>query len=401
MPGARCCVIQLGVEQRARLAFFDVDTPHILHVASHANYLHEAFHLLFRAAIGCDDGLGEAIVGLTQEAVERLDEIFALMLWKVLLFRNDSDSFLWHSILSYSRDISCVGTNDRETCERFNEVLIRHFLAVYGMEADTGDPRFWSAEYEAGVLDNLEAAEHRFMEVLGTAGPFFSEYRRLWIDDPDKRAQNTSLKHFRLVFVEIRHCLPHLRRLALNINRRAMNSLLQSDDPNIVENIMGNIDGEFAKGLEQGRPLIWSAYERPPDVPLPHELFESDRNLEGDGLDALPFVCRLLYQYIQTIRHTVDKGIHKEIHLRRGVERAVLDYRGRTNWYAFQADTGEAAMFCPVPSARRERIRRQIVVLKSLWDVSSELRARRLLDILVSNGIEPVKRSEQDEAVSS
>jgi hypothetical protein len=58
------------------------------------------------------------------------------------------------------------------------------------------------------------------------------------------------------------------------------------------------------------------------------------------------------------------------------------------NWNTFQADKGSAAMFCPVPDARRERLKKQIVVFKSLWNLSSDLRARRLLDILVNNSID-------------
>lgn len=396
MPGARCCIAQLGVEHKARLAFFDVDTPHVLHVASHANYLHEAFHLVFRAATSLDKDLREATSGLTQNTVDRLDEIFSLMLWKLLVFGTDTESFFFHSILSYSRDLSSVGINDRETCERFTEVLIRHFFAVYGMEEDSNDPRFWSLDYKTGVLENFKAAEHRFLEVLKTAGPFFSEYRRLWEDDPQKRAQNTSVKHFTLVFQEISDCLPLLRRMALDIYRRAMDALLQSDDLSIVESMMSKIDADFDMGLEQGRPLIWSKYKRPSGVPLPKTLFESDRNLGEGGLDALPFICRMLYKYIQTIRFAVGK----EIHLRRGSDQAVVDYKTRTNWYKFQADTGAAALFCPVPSGRSKRLRKQIVIFKSLWDVASELRARRLLDILLSNAIEPVKPNEQREAAT-
>jgi hypothetical protein len=48
-------------------------------------------------------------------------------------------------------------------------------------------------------------------------------------------------------------------------------------------------------------------------------------------------------------------------------------------------DRGAAALFCPVPGKRRERLRKQIVILKTFWDISSTLRGRRLKEMIEDN----------------
>jgi hypothetical protein len=75
------------------------------------------------------------------------------------------------------------------------------------------------------------------------------------------------------------------------------------------------------------------------------------------------------------------------MHLLRDTDMAELSYKERTNWWEFQADKGAAALFCCVPEDRSRRIRREIVILKSFWNLASELRARRLLEMLSSNGL--------------
>ena len=51
-------------------------------------------------------------------------------------------------------------------------------------------------------------------------------------------------------------------------------------------------------------------------------------------------------------------------------------------WHDFLIEKGVATMFCPVPYCRRERLKKQIVMIKSFWDISSYHRAKRLSLIL-------------------
>jgi hypothetical protein len=388
-PGARCCIAKLGVERWGRLAFFDMDTPHILHVASQADYLHEAFHLVFRDISEQDRQLADIVPRMEQHTLDRVEEVFSLMLWKLFVFGPDTDSFLFHSVLSYSRSMASVGTDDEDTCRRFTEMFTRLFLAVYGLQGDPGqDPRFWRPKYKKGMWQDDETARRHFENTLKRAARFFSEYKRLWEGDPKRRASNASMGHFGCVFKDIGMYLPLLHRTALRIYRQAMRSLLPGNKPEVVHQIVASIDAEVKEGLECGRPLVWSQYHRPAEVCPPKPMFESSANLDGDSLDALPLTCRMFYQYICTIRNAESM----EIHLLRSNNQAKLDYEGRTDWYAFQADKGAAALFCPVPSARQKRLRKQIAILKSLWDIASEFRARRLLDILLSNAIVPPKQ---------
>jgi hypothetical protein len=94
-------------------------------------------------------------------------------------------------------------------------------------------------------------------------------------------------------------------------------------------------------------------------------------------------VSEIFFQYMKRIKEVKEK----EIHLFRDSKGLVQFPKGK-EWHDSLSEKGVASMFCPVPASRRQRLLRQIVMLKSFWDISSYHRATRLSLILANNWLE-------------
>lgn len=76
---------------------------------------------------------------------------------------------------------------------------------------------------------------------------------------------------------------------------------------------------------------------------------------------------------------------NKNIHLYRNPETKKVEYPYENQskpWYEFQVDRGSASMFCPVPVLRSDRLKRQIVLFKTFWDIAAYQRTIILKKIL-------------------
>ena len=142
---------------------------------------------------------------------------------------------------------------------------------------------------------------------------------------------------------------------------------------------------EIDVGLAEGRPFARALCEV-------HQTDASHAASDGyQDEEWGPFLSRsfLVFAVLRRYIRTLTKAAGKRIHLVRAPD-GMPDYGGSVAgagrpWFQFQCETGRTAMYCPVPSCRRMRLRRQIVVLKTLWDVSSNHRARRLLRMVLDN----------------
>ncbi len=389
-PGVRCCKVNLGIEEHARLSFLDVDAPHILHAASYGDYLHEAFHLVFEESVAPDsnfqlayrsavdkDPFIKASVNAQKHVYAQIEEIFTQMLWRLFVFGDDIDTFIYHCVLTFSRDIASAGADIPKTCFRFTEVMIRLFLASDCSRNSKGDPRFWDESYSFD-----EGARERFEAFLRKGGRYFSGFKRLWENDQEMRAWNYSMSLFDDVYARIKDSLPIIWKKALQVYKRTITETFPGSDPEEMIARTLTIREQIKFGLENGHPLISNRYDGL-GQPLKTDEAVSSNNLEGLGMDVLAFICLILRQYIGGIKGSETK----EVHLRFIKGSSQPTFEGIDNWWDFQADNGATALFCPVPNSRRERLLRQITMIKSFWDVASELRARRLLEMLTDNGL--------------
>ena len=100
------------------------------------------------------------------------------------------------------------------------------------------------------------------------------------------------------------------------------------------------------------------------------------------GMNPLFLICSCLKEYRPDPKE--NKIFDKLIHLPRDVKTRKIDYnQGKDRrWYEFQIEKGATSMFCPVPTSRRQRLRKQIVLLKTFWGISALQRDQQLHNII-------------------
>jgi len=371
-PGARCYSLEFGIEDKAQLAFFEVDVPHVLHVSSYCDYLHEAFHLIFNQLASMEPEYQD----LDDIMFERVSEIFTILLSQIFLFGSEVKLSWYHNLEDYSKSLVSKGTDDRDTIVRFTELMIRLFFALDAVEGIGGEPLSWSKKEWHRKDKDLGDAMERFEYWIKKVGPFFSEYEKFWGENSKLNAREYSINEFKSIYAKIAPIMPKIWLDAAQIFANyAQESIADSDE--LYKETNRLITDMVYEGLLKGAPLIRSQY-----LPVIAKDDEgSEQRKEKGELDTMFLVCRMLFSYMNGIK----EGEGKEIHLYRRPNDSCVEYPDRKKeWHDFQVDRGVAAMFCPVPERRRERLLKQIVILKSLWDISSSLRARRL-ELILSN----------------
>jgi hypothetical protein len=392
IPGVSCHSLNLGTEDKARLAFFTVDIPHVVHVASYYDFAHEGCHLVFYAM--AEAAPGEPFFSVDDPYIsEWISETFSTLLGQVLVFGTDVKAALFNCVASYSRSIASVGQSEVDAVVRFTELLIKCFLVFdpfYGRRDETpgGDQDILN---DIPILDDLllrdwadlhenmeaEAAWSRFEAMVKLAGPLFCEYKAHWESRTSDAVWNYTKKQFLNVYGRILPFMPELWRKVREVWVRYRRYEVFPDGENgrpSIEQVVQEID----RGLEEGRPFLRGCYrtDEPRLRPDGSEFSDQDRYLSRPFL-----VFAILRRYIRTITRAMDNGRHLRLHL--GRDQDGLPMYGRPAateppWFEFQCETGRTPMYSASPRARAQRLRKQIAAIKTFWDVSSNLRARRL-----------------------
>ena len=156
----------------------------------------------------------------------------------------------------------------------------------------------------------------------------------------------------------------------MDIYQRYADNTIPLNVPNGRERLSETIRTAF----ESGEAMIEEVFARSnPDL---------DCSSNGD-LDELALVCLLIYEHARFCFGNLDPA--KGMHLVRN-ERGYFDYLSRSpdqrGWNGLQLDRGFPRFFCCDPQLRRERLKREIVVMKSLWNKSTVLGSRRFRRIV-------------------
>lgn len=398
-PGAECCSLRLGVEHEAQLAFFDVDVLHLMHVPSYYDFLHDGCHLAF-------DLLNNAIAGELPPRItdafekEWRSELFATLLCNRLVFDEDVDTASFHYVASFSRSLKSVGLNDRDTIARFTEVLIRCYISHDLVDSHLGDPAQGAAHIRPRQPETEAIVVNTFKAFVRRVGPFFSEYERLWHNGFEGPAGKYCLAQFWNVYERMHEHLPWVwERVNVIVRCYRRHAIL----PDSLDGLPSpeELLEEVEAGLAEGRPFACSLCR----VPLEKRKArvaraqteggreDWDEDQEDYAIDRLFMVCTLLHYCIRNIRNAEGKHTH----LVRQAE-GTLGYRvalgaqksGSRKWFEFQSERGNPAMFCPLPTERRARLGEYVAILKTFWDISSKIRARRLCRMLQDNFPQPL-----------
>ncbi|HET6252370.1 MAG TPA: hypothetical protein VFE47_32080 [Tepidisphaeraceae bacterium] len=387
-PGARACQLRLGVERMASLVFVEADVPHVLHAPSYADYLHECAHFLlgalklqgidtfeshkigqairaaFRGDLRLPDPAHEAYVR------ERIEEVFAGLITHIFLFGRDTEAFLFHHVIIFAKSLSGSAGSDSEIIAQFSELIIRLFVVVDSIPTHLPRIRWIERPWK-----KRRGAGKRFESVLDSLGPLLPNYDRLW-KDRNGPCRVYCRTQFKKVYSQLVPYLPDLWEHAMGIFEQFFeHALRMPDDPN--GDLGHEIESMVEQALSSGKPLLRILRKVADDG-------GQTPDLDACTLDLLTLTCAILYGYISKVK--TARG--KEIYLSRPDPDGSPDYLPPPNdrkWYEFQIDIGAAALFSPVPKARAERLRKEITLLKTFWDISSALRARRLREILEDN----------------
>lgn len=361
-PGTRACWFNLEINKPVQLALIEVDIPHVLHPASYADYLHECAHLIYRSFAS------QRITGLKLASIsdphmsDRVQELFANLVTHLVLFAGDSRVFAYHHVLSFARQHCVRSTDDKEIIVPFSELLIRLFLVADCVVPDTPRSSWLGKPWRRANTRTTDVFQ-AFQQFLNDISPFLPKYDVLWRDETS-RGRRFCEAQFRTLYPKIRLYMPSIWSHAVYVleafYRHDLNGSTDND-PQV------GLYPVVCKALREGRPLIRCLYRA--------DLTDASEPPSEKELDSLALGCATLYQYISRVREAEGKHIYLELDGQRG---RVVYADGGKPWYDFQVEVGVASMYCPIPQERSNRLKREIAMLKTFWDIAANLRARRL-----------------------
>jgi hypothetical protein len=387
LSGASCRPLNLGIENQARLACFEMDVPHVLHIASYCDSIHESAHLIYYGLLENQDspihGFKSRLSNLSIVMKNRIQELFADLITQIFIFGADTAKFMRYKLDNYTKSHVSVGADDNDTIVRFTDELIRLFLVIDTIPIGK-KPKSWTSKWKKDSIDNIAK---RFNNMVERFGPIFSEYQRLQACKDNEKIKYYLSKEFKDIYAEASEFMPGLWSEAIRIYKSYTKGFIDFSK-NTYDCYDEELNKIVEKGLTEGRPIAQSQYYPITDNKISFNKSDSGNKMCA-GADPLTLICKLLYQYMPPFKDIEGKAIHL---YRDPIERRV-DYpeevqylkKKEQPWYEFQIDRGAPALFCPVPEYRKKRLLKQIVVIKSFWGLSSSMRLRRLEEIICDN----------------
>jgi len=396
-----CRHVRFLPEHPRPMVQLDVNVAHIFNPAKSVEYLHEAAHLILEAldsekktrqvhrASRSTPKLPAEHNKLARDAyARRRHEIFADLLTHLFVFGADYELFRRYQMISYNAYHVSIAREEEITLIRLAERLLRCFMVSGPIEDAAAlsrdarafpDAHPWLVDGDPPTLREglLEPLCERFLGFAEEIGPFFSHFHRFW-NVPLKREAAESLfrERFKQLCPDVASECAGLWKYAVQIYK----GFARDAFPWNAEGGRDALSEAILASLESGQACVQAEFDR--------RYRENDNgNPREYALDPLTVVCQLLYAYIGTCYAAPELfDPERGIHLLRSPEGEVVyepeSPDGRRGWNPFQLDHSNPRHFCSDPERRSDRLRREIVVLKQLWDLSTLLRARRLTDII-------------------
>ncbi|MEZ6033193.1 MAG: hypothetical protein R3C17_08885 [Planctomycetaceae bacterium] len=392
MPGMTSFPLDLGVESHCQLCFIEADVAHVLHVGSFCDYLHEAAHLIFfnlgsgveqrgmegfarpdnpRTQISVGHEVNKAI---EDRRVERIDEVFAYLFVRIMLFRESevrpdrSREFLIHHLISNSKSRSGRSGSADEMITQVSELLCRLCLADYVVPKNVQASRWPHIEHPFKPLTAIEC-QNVIEAAIESCRKAIPESSRLW-DNPESPGWQFCIGHFIEMYGELAPELPRLWRLAMSVFEAYMKS---------------TESGAFADFSKHDATISTIVRESTMSgVPLSRlkTTTVEGRDRDANAIDCLMLVCAVLSGYLS--REGFGPDCELFLHRDRETGKVVFPKHVRS-WSTFLVDVGGVAMFCSDPASRGTRLSQQVASLKTLWDIATQLRARRFCEIVHDN----------------
>ncbi|HEX3151202.1 MAG TPA: hypothetical protein VHR66_24200 [Gemmataceae bacterium] len=375
------------------LAHIDMDVAHIVNPFEYPMYIHEVSHLILRsiptwarwlriasemASVGSPTGssaqreLKYATVNLEETAVEMLTYLF--------IFSPSIESFRKYSVVRFNSHPAVAGITPKDALVRFGELLVRLFFVtdpfVHAGERQKKEG-IASADWASLPLEKVayspspNVAYAAFQKMVADVGPLFRESAVCDTAQFDFYLKNV----FDDMFPRYRRSVGRMWRYVLQVYQQATKTeqsfpwFPASDSLAQRDRVGAAIQAAVAAGV----PFIRAQF-RAESTGL------GEANPLTEHLDEFFVANRLLQTYLD---YTLSKLVlSHQIHTTRPLPSGRISLDPTTPWNSVLLDPLRPGVLCIDPNEREEKLRRQIAVIKTLWDQSTHLRARRFLQML-------------------
>jgi len=377
------------------LGIMQMNVGQVFNPIEFVGHLHEAGHLVF------DKFAKRPLSDVIQAACsrsrrpdtteERISEVFANIFCCLFVCWDDFVSFRRHIVSAFS----CSPLNTGLLCEtdrvaRLAELLFRLYCVTEPIKRVSAEYECLSeSEFEdalhAAIDDwsssDLDAHADLFDEMIRELAPFYSDFEDIWYGKHGADNRECVMDVFRGLWSNSSEWVRAVWKRAFLYYQRIANELAPWKNGKF-QGTRGEFQRLIDNSLESGTPLAASCLPRA-------ERTHSNRCIEEEAfpekdIDSLFLCCSVLRSYLVYSYDVVDAN--KRFHLYRNKDGRV-DYLGGQSqtrmWNAFQLDPAYyGTLFSADPAARRQRVVRVIATLKSLWDISTHLRGRRMFAII-------------------
>ena len=397
-PGMRAFSLNLGTEKESQLCFVEADVPHVLHVASFCDYLHESAHLIYRelerqypdCPLSTVKKKSDNIDVIREQGLkyERLDEIFAHLMVYLFLFTNNTSNsrrkgFVLDQLISNEKQRNGKDDSDTEAIAQITELLVRLCIAEQMIPTST-DRGKWSTQKFVNRLKDRLSRQNAILRFLDDAKPAIPHWNRLW-STPYSDGWSHCVYEFEHIYLSLLPYLPHLWKWAMEVFGKFFNDACRSVYLN-TDDLARELLPIVGDSIDNGRPLSRCSLSVRNSVGIDTVNEDTQGRREADkderGVDALLLTCIMLSNYVT--RREMDGNA--ELYLHRNIKTGQVEFPADiTNWNAFLIDRGAASLFCCSPKERGHRTQQHIAIIKSLWDIGSHLRGRRMCEIIDDN----------------
>lgn len=345
----------------ARLSYLCLDVDHLFNVGSFFDYIHEAFHLVFDALVTRKQSTkGEQLARIVLDAPfikERAEETFVQLASFVFCSPDRPRELLSYLVGKYALDIKSAEGNEASRISFFAEHFVRMCIPCWLVYTRLSDRQRLTDDFswQQEILDFAK-------DELPVVFALFPETASLSLADTQK-VQEACIEHVSVFLEEgqFSYYLPHLWDLILDLYGK-----LSEDQPGFR--------------LEQRQ-------EHQPALDLLAEGWAITRH----DLDAAKYInsvaatALILGQFIT--RHSVFQNPGMRYQVDRDPKTGEINFLDCV-YGDYLIDRGAAQRFCFKPDARGKRLQNQIAILGSFWDLSSHLRARRVMDLIMRFNLE-------------
>gem|GEM_PF-3768888 len=381
-PGVRVTPLKLGDKDGRTLAFLSIDVPHLLHVTTYCDYLHEAFHLV------SDQGIRGELGDVDAVDIDRFNEINVHLLTCLFICGNDYASYVNDQLSSVALVLPSKIPDDGRYMADWVENSLRLFtiefiyihgrlggITTAGVEPIGGDIYLLGEQFFSGFREALERSLCYSSEMI----------RILATDDLQRHfyayAEEACCEWWSKVVSWLENIETRCLGVVENFTREEI-----LPPRGLTEDLLQAFYDAKSKMLVSANDHLTEGRAFHPGL---NEPSRNSRHRDAFGPDmgsnCVLVLTSLLHAYMIR-RQNSEKS--DALHVRRGTaEKLGLGGQSPVGFDAdsvslYLIDLCSATRFCCVPRARVERLQAQVSIVKSMWGVSTAVRARRLAKLV-------------------